>query len=254
MDLQLQGKRALVTGASRGIGLAIAEALAVEGCALAICARGEQTLEKVAAQLREHGAEVFAQAVDVTDQDALGAFVDRSASELGGLDIVVSNVSAGAAKTPDQWQNSLDGDLLPLVRLIESATPHLEKQGGGSIVSIGSASGFDTARPASPNAYSAVKAAVIHHASAQAHVLARKGIRVNTVSPGPIEFSGGDWEKIREGRREVYDEILAKIPVGRYGRPEEVAVAVAYLVSPRAAFTNGVNLVVDGGMVTRVQF
>jgi len=254
MDLQLQGKRALVTGASRGIGRAIAETLADEGCALALCARGEETLEKVAAQLRERGAQVFAQPVDVTDHVALVDFVDASAQELGGLDVVVSNVSAGAAKTPDQWQKSLDGDLIPLVRLIEAAVPHLEQTGGGSIVSIGTTNAFDTVRPASPNAYSAIKAAVIHHASAQAHVLAKKGIRVNTVSPGPIEFPGGDWEKIREGRREVYDEVLAKIPVGRYGRAEDIAAAVAYLASPRAGFTNGVNLVVDGGIVTRVQF
>ena len=254
MDLQLQGKRALVTGASRGIGRAIAETLAEEGCALALCARGEETLEKVAAELRERGAQVFAQAVDVTDHDALAAFVDTSAQELGGLDVVVSNVSAGASKTPDQWQKSLDGDLIPLVRLIEASVPHLERQGGGSIVSIGTTNAFDTVRPSSPNAYSAIKAAVIHHASAQAHALAPKGIRVNTVSPGPVEFPGGDWEKIREGRREVYDEVLAKIPVGRYGRAEDVAAAVAYLASPRAGFTNGVNLVVDGGIVTRVQF
>ena len=254
MDLQLQGKRALVTGASRGIGRAIAETLADEGCALALCARGEETLEKVAAQLRERGAQVFAQPVDVSDHDALAAFVDSAAQELGGLDVVVSNVSAGAAKTPDQWQKSLDGDLIPLVRLIEAAVPHLEQAGGGSIVSIGTTNAFDTVRPASPNAYSAIKAAVIHHASAQAHVLAKKGIRVNTVSPGPIEFPGGAWEKVREARREVYDEVLAKIPVGRYGRAEDIAAAVAYLASPRAGFTNGVNLVVDGGIVTRVQF
>lgn len=254
MDLQLQGRRALVTGASRGIGRAIAETLAEEGCAVALCARGSEALEKTAAQLRERGAQVYADAVDVTDPEALTAFVDRSAQELDGLDIVVSNVSAGASKAGDQWQKSLDGDLVPLVRLIEAAVPHLEQQGGGAIVSIGTTNAFDTVRPASANAYSAIKAAVIHHASAQAHVLARKGIRVNTVSPGPIEFTGGDWEKIREGRREVYDEVLAKIPVGRYGRPEDVAAAVVYLVSPRAGFTNGVNLVVDGGIVTRVQF
>ena len=254
MDLQLHGKRALVTGASRGIGRAIAETLADEGCALALCARGKETLDEVAAGLRDRGATVFAQPVDVTDHEALVAFVDSSAAELGGLDVVVSNVSAGAAKTPDQWQKSLDGDLIPLVRLIEAAVPHLERQGGGSIVSIGTTSAFDTVRPASPNAYSAIKAAVIHHASAQAHVLAKQGIRVNTVSPGPIEFPGGDWEKIREGRREVYDEVLAKIPVGRYGRAEDVAAAVAYLASARAGFTNGVNLVVDGGIVSRVQF
>jgi 3-oxoacyl-[acyl-carrier protein] reductase len=254
MDLKLQGKRALVTGASRGLGKAIAEALVDEGCAVALCARGTEALEKTAAQLRERGGQVFTQAFDVSDSAALTAFVDHAAEELGGLDVVVSNVSAGASKDADQWQRSLDGDLVPLVRLIEAAVPHLERQGGGSIVSIGTTNAFDTVRPASPNAYSAMKAAVIHHASAQAHVLARKGIRVNTVSPGPIEFPGGDWEKIREGRREVYDEVLAKIPVGRYGRPEDVAAAVAYLASPVAGFVNGVNLVVDGGIVTRVQF
>ncbi|WP_448624215.1 SDR family NAD(P)-dependent oxidoreductase [Geodermatophilus sp. URMC 64] len=254
MDLQLTGKRALVTGGSRGIGRAIAETLAEEGCAVALCARTPETLDKVAAGLRERGATVHAEPVDVTDPDALTAFVDRSAQELGGLDIVVSNVSAGASKAPDQWQKSLDGDLIPLVRLIEAAVPHLERQGGGAIISIGTTNAFDTVRPASPNAYSAIKAAVIHHAAAQARALAPKGIRVNTVSPGPIEFPGGDWEKIREGRREVYDEVLAKIPVGRYGRAEDVAAAVAFLASPRSGFTNGVNLVVDGGIVTRVQF
>jgi len=99
-----------------------------------------------------------------------------------------------------------------------------------------------------------VTAAVIHHAAALGRTLAPRGIRVNTVSPGPIEFEGGDWQKIRDGRREVYDEVLANIPVGRYGRPEDVAAAVAFLVSPRAGFCSGVNLVVDGGIVTRVQF
>jgi 3-oxoacyl-[acyl-carrier protein] reductase len=254
MDLQLTGKRVLVTGGSRGIGRAIAETFAEEGCALALCARGAEALDKAAAELRGRGARVYAEPVDVTDSAALAAFVDRSAEELGGLDVVVSNVSAGASKAPEQWQQSLDGDLVPFVRLVEAAVPHLERQGGGAIVSIGTTNAFDTVRPASPNAYSAIKAAVIHHAAAQARALAPKGIRVNTVSPGPIEFPGGDWEKIREGRREVYDEVLGKIPVGRYGRPEDVAAAVAYLASPRAGFTNGVNLVVDGGIVTRVQF
>jgi 3-oxoacyl-[acyl-carrier protein] reductase len=253
MDLQLTGKRALVTGGSRGIGRAIAETFADEGCALALCARGAETLDKVAAGLRERGVSVYTEALDVTDSEALTGFVDRAAEELGGLDIVVSNVSAGASKGPDQWQKSLDGDLVPLVRLIEAAVPHLEKH-GGAVVSIGTTNAFDTVRPASPNAYSAIKAAVLHHAAAQARTLAPRGIRVNTVSPGPIEFSGGDWEKIREGRREVYDEVLGKIPVGRYGRPEDVAAAVAFLASPRSGFTNGVNMVVDGGIVTRVQF
>ncbi|WP_322769277.1 SDR family NAD(P)-dependent oxidoreductase [Frankia sp. Cr1] len=253
MDLGLTGRRALVTGASRGLGRAIAATLAQEGCSLALCARGAEGLEKAAAELRGNGVTVFAEPFDVSDVDALTAFVDRAAAELGGLDIVVSNVSAGPAKDAGQWQRSLDGDLLPFVRLAETAVPHLA-DGGGSIIAIGTTNAFDTVRPASPNAYSAIKAAVLHHSAALARTLAPQGIRVNTVSPGPIEFPGGDWEKVREHRPEVYAEVLAKIAVGRYGQPEDVAAAVAFLASPRAGFCNGVNLVVDGGLVTRVQF
>ena len=253
MDLQLKGKRALVTGGSRGIGRAIAEMFAEEGASVALCARGAETLDKVTAELRERGVNVYTEAFDVTDSAALTGFVDHAAQELGGLDIVVSNTSASANKGPDQWQIGLDGDLVPLVRLIEAAVPHLERAGGGAIVSISSTNAFDTARPASPNAYSSMKAAVLHHAAAQARALAPKGIRVNTVSPGPIEFPGGDWDKIRTGRPEVYEEVLGKLPIGRYGRPEDIAAAVVFLASPRAGFSTGVNFVADGGLVSRVQ-
>ncbi len=253
MDLGLAGRRALVTGASRGLGRAIAATLAAEGASLALCARGAEGLEKAAAELRADGTQVYSEAFDVTDTDTLAAFVDHAAAELGGLDIVVSNVSAGPAKDPGQWQRSLEGDLLPFVRLAEAAVPHLA-DGGGSIIAIGTTNAFDTVRPASANAYSAIKAAVLHHSAALARTLAPRGIRVNTVSPGPIEFPGGDWEKIREHRPEVYTEVLDRIPVGRYGRPEDVAAAVAFLAGPRAGFCNGVNFVVDGGLVTRVQF
>lgn len=255
MDLGLAGRKALVTGASRGIGKAIATTLVAEGCDVAICARGEEGLAKVADELRAAGARrVHTGAFDVTDLSALEEFVGQSADALGGLDIVVSNVSAGASKDADQWQKSLDGDLLPFVRLLESATPHLEKSEAGAVIAIGTTNAFDTVRPASANAYSALKAAVLHHSAASARALAPRGIRVNTVSPGPVEFEGGDWDKIRQGRPEVYEEVKARIPVGRYGAPEDIARAVAYLASPAAAFCNGVNLVVDGGLVTRVQF
>jgi 3-oxoacyl-[acyl-carrier protein] reductase len=253
MDLGLAGKRVLVTGASRGIGRAIADTFAAEGCALALCARGADRLEATAAELRAAGTTVLAQAFDVGDEDALTGFVDRTAHELGGLDVVVSNVSAGSSRERDQWHRSLTGDLLPLVRLIESSVPHMEAT-GGAVVAIGTTNAFDTVRPGGPTAYSALKAAVLQHAAAQSRQLAPRGIRVNTVSPGPIEFEGGDWDRIRQGRPEVYAEVLDRIPVGRYGRPEEVAAAVAFLASPRAAFCSGVNLVVDGGIVSRVQF
>ena len=252
MDLQLRGKRALVTGASRGIGRAIAETLAEEGCSLALCARGAADLETAASQLRAQGAQVHAEPVDVTDHAALAAFVDRSAAELGGLDVVVSNVSAGAAKDADQWQRGLDADVLGLVRLTEAAVPHLERS-RGSIVSIGTTNAVDNAWPSAPNAYSSLKAAVVHYASAQAHALGPRGIRVNTVSPGPVFFEGGAWATIKEHRREAYDDMIARSPVGRIGTPQDVAAAVAFLASPLSGYTNGAHLVVDGGITSRVQ-
>lgn len=254
MDLQLSGKKALVTGASRGLGRATAELLAAEGCDLALCARGAESLDALAEQLRATGRTVVTAAMDVSDEAAVSEFVANAAQGLGGLDVVVSNVSAGSRKGPDQWMESFQADLLAFVRLVEAATPHLEKSDAGSVVAIGTTSAIDTLPPTSANSYSALKAAVVQHASALGHSLAPKGIRVNTVSPGPIHFEGGDWDRLYNTRREFYDMIQSRIPVGRLGRAEEVARAVAFLASPAASFCTGVNLVVDGGFVSRVQF
>ena len=251
MDLQLSGRKALVTGASRGIGRAIAVELSREGCDLALCARGAEPLEALAKEL---GGTVYTQAMDVTDEQAVAGFVDAAAEQLSGLDIVISNVSAGSVKGPDQWRISLQADLLPFVRLAEAAVPHLERSDAAAIVVIGTTSAFDTASPAAPNSYAALKAAVLEHASALGHALAPKGIRVNTVSPGPILFAGGAWDKVREGRPELYESIRARIPIGRLGRPEEVARAVTFLASPAASFCTAVNLVADGGFVSRIQY
>jgi len=254
MDLQLTGRKALVTGASRGIGRAIALELAREGCDLALCARGAEGLEALAKELRETDRTVYVQPVDVADEQAVTAFTEAAADELGGLDVVVSNVSAGSLKGPDQWRLSFQADLLAFVRLAEAAVPHLERSEAAAIVVVGTTSAFDTLSPAAPNSYAALKAAVLEHASELGHALAPKGIRVNTVSPGPIDFPGGAWDKLREGRPEFYQGIQARIPLGRLGRAEEVARAVAFLASPAASFCTAVNLVVDGGFVSRVQF
>jgi 3-oxoacyl-[acyl-carrier protein] reductase len=254
MDLQLTGRKALVTGASRGIGRAIAAELAREGCSLALCARGAEGLESMAKELREPGRTVYTQAVDVSDEGAVTGFVEAAAQQLSGLDLVISNVSAGALKGPDQWQASFQADLLAFVRLVEAAVPYLERSDAAAVVVVGTTSAFDTLPPTSPNSYAALKAAVLEHASGLGHALAPKGIRVNTVSPGPIDFPGGAWDKLHEGRPEFYEKIRARIPVGRLGRAEEVARAVTFLASPAASFCNAVNLVVDGGFVSRVQF
>jgi 3-oxoacyl-[acyl-carrier protein] reductase len=254
MDLQLTGRKALVTGASRGIGRAIAAELAREGCDLALCARGAEPLEALAKELRETGRTVYAQAVDVADEQAVAGFVETAAGQLGGLDVVVSNVSAGGLKGPDQWRLSFQADLLAFVRIAEAAVPHLERSDAAAIVVIGTTSAFDTLPPTSANSYAAFKAAVLEHASGLGHALAPRGIRVNTVSPGPVDFPGGAWDKLREGRPEFYESIRARIPLGRLGRAEEVARAVTFLASPAASFCTAVNLVVDGGFVSRVQF
>ena len=251
MDLQLTGRKALITGASRGIGRAIAIELAREGCDLALCARGAEPLEALAKEL---GGTVYTQAVDVADEQAVAGFVDAAAEQLSGLDIVVSNVSAGGLKGPDQWRLSFEADLMAFVRMVEAAVPHLERSDAAAIVAIGTTSAFDTLPPTSANSYAALKAAVLEHASGLGHALARKGIRVNTVSPGPVDFPGGAWDKLREGRPEFYEGIRARIPLGRLGRAEEVARAVTFLASPAASFCTAVNLVVDGGFVSRVQF
>ena len=254
MELHLTGRKALVTGASRGIGRAIATELAREGCDLALCARGGEALEAFAKEQRELGRTVYAQAVDVSDEGAVTGFAETAAQELGGLDIVISNVSAGGLKGPDQWQKSFQADLLAFVRLVEAAVPYLEQSDAAAVVVLGTTSAFDTLPPTSANSYAAFKAAVLEHSSGLGHALARKGIRVNTVSPGPIDFPGGDWDRLRQTRAEFYETIRARIPVGRLGRPEEVARAVTFLASPAASFCTAVNLVVDGGFVSRVQF
>jgi 3-oxoacyl-[acyl-carrier protein] reductase len=251
MDLQLTGRKALVTGASRGIGRAIAVELAREGCDLALCARGADPLEALAKEL---GGTVYTQVVDVSDEQAVAGFVHAAAEQLSGLDIVISNVSAGGLKGPDQWQLSFQADLMSFVRITEAAVPHLERSDAAAIVAIGTTSAFDTLPPTSANSYAALKAAVLEHASGLGHALARKGIRVNTVSPGPIDFPGGAWDKLHEGRPEFYESIRARIPLGRLGRAEEIARAVTFLASPAASFCNAVNLVVDGGFVSRVQY
>ena len=253
MDLGLSGAKVLVTGASRGIGRAIAEVFADEGADLALCARDAGALGEAADALRAKGAEVYALPLDVRDHDALAGFVADAAADLGGLDVLVSNVSGGSAPTPDQWERAVDTDLVPFLRLTEAAEPHLAaSERGGSAVLISTTSALHVTPPAGARSYGAVKAALNHHASSLARAWAPQGVRVNTVSPGPIEFPGGGWARRREEDPDFYEGIRARIPFGRLGRPEEVARAVAFLASPAAAFITGQNLVVDGGFLDRV--
>ncbi|NKB98346.1 MAG: SDR family oxidoreductase [Pseudomonadales bacterium] len=252
MDLQLKGAKALVTGGTKGIGRAIANTLADEGCNVAICSRNAEEVEAAVAELSSKGVTAIGQAVDVGDGDALKAWVAASAEGLGGIDIVVSNVSGGGAQGDESWRRHLEHDMLGAVRLVESSTEYLEASDNGNIVMISTTAALEKFIQA--GAYNALKAALLQYSGALSQDLAPKGIRVNAVSPGPIFVEGGFWDNIKQHMTAFYDATLADIPLGRMGSAEEVAAQVALLASPRAAFTTGTNVVIDGGITKRIQF
>ena len=253
MDLGLNGRKVLVTGGTRGIGRAIADMFAAEGANVAICARDKMEVESATAALAEKGGKAFGAAVDVADGPAITAWVAEAATALGGIDIVVPNVSALAvAANEAAWQAGFQTDIMGSVRVVDAAMPWLEKSDAGSIVIISSVSGREVDFAAGP--YGAFKAALIHYAQGLAYQLAAKNIRANTVSPGNTYFPGGVWEKIEQGNPELFAQSLALNPTGRMGRPAEVARAVVFLASPAASFITGTNLVVDGALTRGVQF
>jgi 3-oxoacyl-[acyl-carrier protein] reductase len=252
MDLQLQGAKALVTGGTKGIGRAIAETLADEGCNVAICARNAEEVDAAVADLKSKGVTAFGQAVDVGDGDALKGWVAASAEALGGVDIVVSNVSGGGAQGDEAWRRHLEHDMLGAVRLVEASLEHLENSDNGNIVMISTTAALEKFIAAGP--YNALKAALLNYSGALSQDLAPKGIRVNAVSPGPIFIEGGSWDNIKQHMTPFYEATLADIPMGRMGTAEEVAAQVALLASPRAGFTTGTNVVIDGGITKRIQY
>ena len=255
MDLELAGKRALVSGGSRGIGRAAALMLAREGCHVAICARGEEKLRETIDVLKSCGVEACGSRVDAQDGAALGQWVNDSADQLGGVDIIVANVSALVeSQGPDEksWRMGFEIDILATVRMVDAAMPFLESSDAAAIVAISSAAALESFGGVRP--YNSVKAALINYVSNLSNSLAGKGIRANTVSPGTIYFEGGVWHDRERDVPEIFKMALDRNPMGRMGTPEEVANAVAFLASPAASFITGANLVVDGGITQRVQY
>jgi NAD(P)-dependent dehydrogenase (short-subunit alcohol dehydrogenase family) len=250
MDLGLAGRKALVTGGTKGIGRAIAELLVAEGAKVAICARnGAEVAETVAALGSGH----FGQAVDVSDPAAIAGFAVAAAEALGGIDIVVPNVSALAvSRDAAAWKAGFETDIMGTVNLVDAAMPWLEKSDAAAIVIISSVSGREVDFASGP--YGAFKAALIHYAQGLAFHLAGRNIRANTVSPGNTYFPGGVWETIEREMPDLFREAMALNPTGRMGRPEEMARAAVFLASPAASFITGTNLVVDGALTRGVQF
>ena len=253
MDLGLKGKSALVTGGSKGIGLAIAELFAVEGANVAICARNADEVGNVVKNLSAKGVKSWGRAVDVADPDALKGWIDGAAAELGGIDTVVCNVSALAVgDTPETWEKSFRTDMMHTVNSVAAALPYLEKSKSASIIIVSSVSGVEVDFAA--GSYGAFKAALIHYAKGLSNQLVAKGIRVNAVSPGNTYFEGGIWQNIERGMPDLYKTAMSLNPTGRMGTPQEVAAAVAFLSSTQASFVSGINMVVDGALTARVQY
>lgn len=252
MDLGLKGLSAIVTGATKGIGRAIASTLAAEGANVSICARNAAEVEQAVASLREHGTKVYGAPVDVADGAALAAWVAASADQFGGIDIAIANVSALAIGQDEaSWRKEFEVDMLGTVRLVEAAMPWLEKSGAASIVAVSSVSGREIDFAAGP--YGTFKGAIVHYIQGLAYQLAAKGIRANTISPGNTYFPGGVWEQIEHGNPELFKQALALNPTGRMGRPQEMANAAVFLASPAASFISGTNLLVDGALTRGVQ-
>jgi len=257
MDLQLQGKAAIVTGSSRGLGLASARALAAEGCRVCMCARGQDALEQAAADVRGSDPrtgtgvrpQIVAVPADLSTPEGSERVVDAAIAAFGAIDILVNNVATARGTdivgTPDnEWQEAFDQTLYPAIRMSRLVVPHMRQHGGGVIIMIASIWGRESG---GRMVYNAVKAAEISLAKAMAQQLAKDNIRVNSVAPGSILFPGGSWDKRQEADPAgIAEFIKTELPFGRFGRAEEVGDAVAFLASPRASWISGSCVPVDG--------
>ncbi len=245
MNLELKGKNAIITGASKGIGRSIALALAEEGVNVAICARGEEALQVAKKELLEKEVKVYAASCDIGDTEKFEAFLDTVKSTFGTVDILVNNASAlSLGEDYADWEASINIDLLASVKATRKVVPWMIASGTGSILFISSVSGLEAG---SPSAYAAAKAALISYSKTLSSQLAPKNIRVNTIAPGSVEFGGGLWEMAKKHDRPFYNNIINTIPSGRMGRPDEIAKVATFLVSPCASWVTGTCLSVDGG-------
>ena len=253
MDLGLSGKKAIIIGAARGIGMATAEILAREGCDLAITARSEDGVKDAVANLRKYGTKVFGSAVNVKKEDAYKAWLTSAIEQLDGCDILIPITSAsGGIGSEKYWHNAFEVDVLGPVRAVEAVLPIMTERKTGSIVLISTTSAGEAM--GGPQAYNAMKASLITWGKQLALAHGKDGIRVNVVSPGPIEFEGGNWDMLKGTMEKFYASTLRQQPSGRLGTPEEIARAIAFLASPAASWCNGSHLVVDGGFTNRTHF
>ncbi len=252
MDLGLRGKVAVVTGGSRGLGFYSARAMAADGARLAICARGEEGLAAAAEVLRGEGAEVLTVACDVAEEGGAAELVDAVRSRYGALDVLVNNVGGNRRgrfeETSDEdWLDIIQLNVLSGFRAARLAIPLMREGGGGSIVFVSSVFGREKGGPGL-SIYNTTKTALISAAGIMALELAKDAIRVNCVAPGSIQFPGGSWDKrVKADPDGMREFVRANLPLGRFGRGEEVGDVVAFLASERASLITGACIAVDGG-------
>ena len=252
MDLGLKGKKAIVTGGTRGIGAAIVDVLLEEGVAVSTCARNAEEVDALNQRAAAEGLALSAEVCDVADASAQSDWITRRVTSMGGLDVFIPNVSGGAHAGEEGWKSAFDVDMMATVRGCEQVLPIIAQAGGGSIVVIASISGLEGF--SGPSGYGAIKAGLISYASQLAEVAAAHNVRVNTVSPGPIHVDDGFWGNVKSQQPEMYEAVCARHPAGRMGQTKEVANAAVFLASPAASWVAGTNLIVDGAVTRRVQF
>jgi NAD(P)-dependent dehydrogenase (short-subunit alcohol dehydrogenase family) len=254
MDLGLIGKNVLITGATQGIGRRVANLFAEEGANVAICSRSPDSVKKAVKEISLLAdGRIVGKECNVKNKDEYEAWIAAMAKELGGVDVFIPNVSAGGgADSEKNWWKNFEIDVLGTVRGVEAVIPLMEERGGGAITMISTTAAVETFMV--PQAYNAMKAALITYAKQLSQAHGEKGVRVNSVSPGPIYFDGGAWDMIKTSNAKFYEQTEKTHALGRLGTPEEVARCIVFLSSPAASWVTGVNLVVDGGYTKRVQF
>jgi NAD(P)-dependent dehydrogenase (short-subunit alcohol dehydrogenase family) len=257
MDLGLKGKKAIVTGGSRGLGRAIAQALAAEGATVVICARSADGVKKALDEAKAKGLDITGDAVAVGDTDEYENWVKATCERLGGLDIFVSNTSAGGGGSREGWRQHFEVDVMGAVRGVDAALPSLIAGKNPNILIINTTAAVEAFPPppaTGMGGYGPMKAALLNYANAASQALAGKGVRVNSISPGPTYFEGGPWHNIEKAMPPFFEMIKKAEPMGRLGSDSDIANAATFLVSDAASFITGVNLVVDGGFTRRVAF
>jgi 3-oxoacyl-[acyl-carrier protein] reductase len=252
VNLELKGKKVILTGGGRGLGRAALDLFAREGADVAFFSRNPQQVEETVAALRPHGGKVIGEPFTVTAREPYGQWLASAAERLGGCDIFVHNISSSGSGATGNWDMTFELDVMGAVVGVQALQPFLEKSTAGSIILMSSTAALETFLV--PQAFNALKGAVIIYGKQLSQQLGPKGIRVNVVSPGPAVFPGGNWSKIKESRPALYSATESSCVLGRLGTPEEVAKAVVFLASPASSYTTGTNLVIDGGYTKRVQF